>query len=172
MDGFMKLSREAQAVIVGAVLLLILSFLTWQGVSFGPYSVGVNEWHGIGVFAVLLVIALLAWEVLRLFGAKFSIGSLSDGLVSAGLALLAALFTVITFLSHSDYRKWPEWIALILAIGIGIAAFMRARAEGVQMPEMPSSASGGGGGMSGGSTGGDTTPSGGDSGPSSDGAEE
>src|SRR5438132_7190847 len=100
MDAFMKLSREAQVVLGGGVLLLILSFLNWQGIDIGPYSVGVNEWHGIGVLAVLLVIALLAWEGMRLFGVKFSIGSMSDGLVSVGLALLAAVFTVITFLSH------------------------------------------------------------------------
>ena len=157
MDAFMKLTREAQIVLGGAALLLILSFFNWQGVDFGPYSVGVNEWHGIGVLAVLLVIALLAWEVVRLIGVKISLGSTSEGLVSVGLALLAAGLTVITFLSHSAYRKWPEWIALILAVLIAVAAFMRARAEGVQMPAMGTATAGGGTDSSGGgSMGGDS----------------
>ena len=161
MDGFMKLTREAQIVLGGAALLLILSFFTWQGVDFGPYSVGVNELHGIGVLAVLLVIALLAWEVVRLLGVKISLGSTSEGLVSAGLAMLAAGLTVITFLTHSEFRKWPEWIALILSCVIAVAAFMRARVEGVQVPAMGSSSTGGGstggGSMGGDSMGGDST---------------
>lgn len=164
MDGFMKLSREAQIVIGGTVLLLIVSFLDWQQVSFGPISAGANEWHGIGIFAGLLLFALLAWEAVRLFGVKVSLGSLSDGLVSVGLALLVALFTLIYFLSHGDARHWPAWIGLILAIVVAVAAVMRARAEGVQMPEMPSSSAGASTSSpetpSAGMTGGDVPPSG------------
>src|ERR1041384_6591678 len=98
MDRFSKLSLEAQAVLVGGVVLLILSFLPWQQVSYLGVSVpgaDFNEWHGIGFLAALLVIALLVWEVLRLLQVDIELGSLSPGLVSVGLALLTALFTVI-----------------------------------------------------------------------------
>jgi len=139
MDGFMKLSRETQAVLAGGLLLLILSFFNWQEVSIGPYSAGVNEWHGIGFLAALLVIAMLAWEVVRVMGANISLGTLSPGLVSAGLALLAAVFTVIAFLAKGDFRTWVQWVALLVALLVGAAAVMRARAEGVQMPAMPQS---------------------------------
>ena len=135
MDGFMRLSREAQVVMGGAVLLLIISFFDWQQVSFGPISAGANEWHGIGLLAGLLTIALIAWEGMRLFGVKVAIGSLSDGLVSVALALLVALLTVIYFLTHTDAQHWPAYLGLILAIVIGLAAVMRAKAEGVSMPE-------------------------------------
>ncbi len=102
MDGFMKLSREAQAILVGSLLLVILSFLDWQQVSFNGFSAGVTEWHGVGVIAALLAIALLLWELARLFGIEIPLGgSLTPGLASVGVALLLALFTVITFLSHS-----------------------------------------------------------------------
>jgi len=130
MDALSKLSREAQAVLGGGVLLLILSFLDWH--QFGP--LGWNEWHGIGILAGLLVIAMVAWEVVRVIGANVSLGTLSPGLVSVGLALLAALFTVIAVLS-ADFRAWPAWIALIVAIVVAAAAVMRARAEGVEMPQ-------------------------------------
>jgi hypothetical protein len=135
MDGFMKLSRHAQTVLVCAVLLLIISFFDWQQVSFLGISAGANEWHGIGVLAGLLTIALIVWEAMLLFGVKVSLGSLSDGLVSVVLAECVALFTIIYFLTHTDAQHWPAYVGLILAIAIAVAAFMRAKAEGVQMPE-------------------------------------
>ena len=131
MDAFSKLSREAQVVLGGGVVLLILSFFPWQ-----EYSIfSANEWHGIGLLAGLLVIAMLAWEVLRLMAVNVSLGTLSPGLVSLGLALLVALFTVIAFLNKDTFRQWPAWIALIVALVVAAAAVMRARAEGVQMPQ-------------------------------------
>ena len=139
MDGLSKLSREAQVVLGGGLLLLILSFFPWQeaSVSFGTLSVSrsLNEWHGIGFLAALLVIAMLVWEVLRLMAVNVSLGTLSPGLVSFGLAVLMVLFTVIAFFDKSDFRNWPAWIALIVALVVAAAAVMRARAEGVQMPQ-------------------------------------
>jgi hypothetical protein len=65
---------------------------------------------------------------------------LSEGLVSVGIALLLALFTVITFATHGTARHWPAWIGLILSLVIAAAAVIRARAEGVQMPQASSTA--------------------------------
>ena len=141
MDAFSKLSREAQVVLGGGVVLLILSFFPWQAASFSIYSVSVNEWHGIGVLAGLLVIAMLAWEVVRLMGGNVSLGTVSPALLSLGLAGLTALLTVVAFLAKGDARNWPQWIALIVALVVGAAAVMRSRAEGVQMPEMPQNTS-------------------------------
>lgn len=134
MDVLSKLSREAQAVLGGGVLLLILSFLDWSQWSFGPVSYGWNEWHGIGFLAALLVIVMVAWEVMRLMQAKIELGSLSPGLISVALALLVALFTIITVFDFPS-QNWPAWIGLIVALVVGAAAVMRARAEGVQMPQ-------------------------------------
>lgn len=136
MEFFQKLSREVQIILVGGVLYVIFSFFDWQQVSAFGYTAGRSEWAGLGIVAGLLAIALLVWEGARLMGVKISTGSLSEGLISIGLALLLALFTIITFLTHSEARHWPAWIGLILAIVIAVAAFGRARAEGVQMPEM------------------------------------
>lgn len=144
MDGFMKLSRQAQLVLGGSALYVILSFFNWQEVSIGGFSAGVDEWHGVGVIAALLAIVLLLWELGRLFNIEVPIGSLTPGLASVGVALLLLLFTVITFLSHSSYRAWPEWVGLVLSIVIGGAAVQRAKSEGVEMPKMPAAASMGG----------------------------
>lgn len=141
MDFVKKLSIELQVVLGCAVLYLIFSFLDWQQVSLFGHAYGLSEWHGVGVVAGLLVIALLVWEVVRLFGPEVKLGTLSEGHVSVGLALLLAVFTLITFLSHSTARHWPAWIGLILSLVIAVAAVMRARAEGVEMPQARQAAS-------------------------------
>jgi hypothetical protein len=143
MDMLTKLSRETQIVLGGAVLYLIFSFFDWQQVSGFGVTVGRSEWSGIGVIAGLLVIVLLAWEAARLFEVKIELGSLTPGLLSVAVALLLLLFTIITFLNHSTARHWPAWIGLLLSIVIAGAAVMRAKAEGVEMPKMPSGAGGG-----------------------------
>lgn len=135
MDVVKNLSREAQVVLGGGVLYLIFSFLDWQQVSGFGYTVGLSEWHGIGVVAGLVVIALLLWEVARVFGIKMPLGGLSEGIVSVGIALLLVLFTVITFATHGTARHWPAWIGLILSLLIGVAALGRARTEGVELPK-------------------------------------
>ena len=139
MDGLMKLPRDVQVVLGGAVLLLIDSFLDWQQVSLAGFAVsgafGRSEWAGVGILAALLTVALLVWETARMFSPAISIGSLPEGVVSLLLALLVGLFTLITFLTHGEARHWPAWIGLILAIVIAVAAWSRARREGVQIPE-------------------------------------
>ena len=140
MDSFKNLSRETQVVLGGGVLFLIISFLDWQQVSFLGNAYGLSLWHGIGVVAGLLVIVLLLWETGRLFEVKVQLGTLSEGLVSVGLALLFALFAVIAFFDKDTARHWPAWIGLILAIMIAVAAVVRARTEGVEVPRASSTA--------------------------------
>lgn len=140
MDLIKRLSPTEQVLLGGSLLYVIFSFLDWQQVcaDAGGAEVcgGASEWHGVGVVAALLGIAVLAWEVSRRLGAAKQLGALSPGLVSVALALLLTLFTVITFLSHNEFRHWPQWIALFLSIGIGVVALGRARAEGVKMPSV------------------------------------
>jgi hypothetical protein len=127
-----------QVVLGGTVLYIIFSFFDWQQVSASAigFKYGIDEWHGIGVIAGLLAFALLLWEAARLFGVQVPLGSLTPGLVSAALALLLLVFTLITFISHNEARHWPAWIGLLLSIVIAAAAFVRAKAEGVEMPDL------------------------------------
>ncbi len=134
MDALKGLSREAQVVLGGAALYVIFSFFAWQQFSFSGLRLPVSEWKGIGIVAGLLGFAVLAWELGRLVDADVRLGSLSVGFVSLGLALLLAVFTVITFLTHGTARHWPAWIGLILSLVIAVAAWARARQEGVQLP--------------------------------------
>lgn len=140
MDLIKKLSTTEQVLLGGSLLYVIFSFLDWQQACGDAGGVevcfGASEWHGVGVVAALLGIAVLAWEVSRRVGAAKQLGSLPPGLVSVALALLLTLFTVITFISHNEARHWPSWIGLLLSIVIGVVALGRGRAEGVRMPSV------------------------------------
>jgi uncharacterized membrane protein len=137
MEVLGKLSREVQIILAAALLYVIFSFFDWQQVSIsGIGTAGISEWHGVGVIAALLAIALLVWEGARIFLGDIDLGPLSAGLISVGLAMLLLLFTIITFLTHNEFRHWPSWLGLVLSILIGVLAFRRAQTEGVQMPDM------------------------------------
>ncbi len=130
MDALMKLSREAQGVLVGTVLFIILSFLDWQSVSFdlgslGTHTVGKNLWHGFGLLVVLVAIVLLAWEIIRMLDVKIELGGIEPGAISTGLGLLLGILTIIIFLDWSDFRAWPEYVGTLLAIAIAVLAFQR-----------------------------------------------
>ena len=61
-----KLSHGAKLVLAGTVAFLLVSFFNWQEVEFGDIaSAGVSMWHGVGILAGLLALALLVWEGLR-----------------------------------------------------------------------------------------------------------
>jgi len=147
MDTLMKAPHAVQIVIGAALLLVIDSFFDWQQVSLLGITAGQSEWHGIGILAGLLVIAVLVWEVARLFDVVMpDDDDKRPGLASLGIALLAALFTIITFLTHDKVfglstRHWPAWVGLILAIVLAIAAVLRALVEGVATPKMKQPAS-------------------------------
>jgi hypothetical protein len=140
MDMLKKLSPMAQVVLGGSVLYLIFSFFDWQQACAGPpgfhVCAGRTEWNGVGIIAGLLVVALIVWEVLRLLDVKLQLGNFTPALISVALALALLVFTVITFLSHNEFRHWPQWIGLLLSIVIAGAAFMRGKDEGVQMPDL------------------------------------
>src|SRR5215208_2946977 len=107
--------RETAVVLVAAVLYLVFSFFQWQHFTVTivrTVRYGFNAWHGVGVIACVLAIALILWELARLFGLRLPWASPSPAFVSLALALLLLVFTVLTFLSRGDGRQWPAWAAL------------------------------------------------------------
>ena len=147
MDKLSKLTPGAMLTLGGLVLYFIDSFLPWQ--ELGPFSF--SEWRGIGILAALLGIALLLWEALPLVMARPALGTVSPRLVSLGLAAALVLFTLITTLDHSQFRKIWSWIGLILSIAVAVGVWMQAKEEGFQMPSlsgMGASGSSGGTGTS------------------------
>ncbi len=106
----------AKVVLGGAIVFLILSFFNWQEVDLGAFGeAGVSMWHGVGWIAGLLAIAIIVWQAIRLSNFNLEIG-VGPAMVTAFLAVLLLLFTVIKFFADSEFRTWAAWVGLILAI--------------------------------------------------------
>jgi hypothetical protein len=126
------LSTGRQVLLVSGLLLFIDLFFQWQQVcasapGFGTHCAGVSGWHGIGVLTGLLTIALLAWELIGALGVDLgdAMRNLPTALISAALAAAVALFVIIEFLTHNEFRHWPAWVGLVLGIVIAVGAWLR-----------------------------------------------
>jgi hypothetical protein len=129
MDRFNALGRGLQLMLVGAVLLLIDTFLNWQSVDTPIGSFGQSAWHGLGgVLLGLLVIVLLAWLLVRLAAVDLPI-PVSATLIAAFLAFLILIIAILKNLVD-DYSAWPSYVGIVLAVVIAVGAWMQVQATG------------------------------------------
>jgi hypothetical protein len=149
MDKLAELTHGAKVVLGAAIAFLIISFFNWQEVDLGAFGkAGVSMWHGFGVVAGLLAIAIIAWQAIRLANINLEIG-VGPAMVTAFLAILLLLFTVIKFFDDSEFRTWAAWVGLILAVVVCVGAWMNMQATGESFAEVRSKMAsvGGGGGV-------------------------
>jgi hypothetical protein len=138
-------STARKILLPASLLFLIDSFFNWQQVDLGPVTVGQSMWHGLGFLIGVLLIVLLVWEAIDAFAPDTLRGmNLPGGLIALGLAGAILILTVIRVLTI-DYRHWPAWVGLILALAIGYGGWLRFQESG---EALPSRASMGGGGTS------------------------
>jgi len=138
-------STARKILLPASLLLLIDSFLNWQQVDLGVVTAGQSMWHGLGFLIGILLIVLIVWEALDAFAPDTIRGlNLPGGLLALGLAGAILILTVIRVLTL-DFRHWPAWVGLILALVIGYGGWLRFKESG---DAMPSRATMGGGGAS------------------------
>jgi hypothetical protein len=142
MQRLAGLAPGALLTLAGLVLYFVDSLLPWQQacVQVGDFSAcgSLNEWHGIGVLAALLGVALLVWEAIPLFRDRPALGGVHPRFVSIVLAAALVLFTFVTTLTHDDFRTFWAWAGLILAVVVAAGVWMQAREEGVERPSFGS----------------------------------
>jgi hypothetical protein len=133
MDRFNALGRGTQLMLVGAVLLFIDLFFTWQDseeVLNTDVPVSLNGWEGIGVLLGILTIVLLAWIIVRLASVNIPL-PVSNAMTAALLATLVLIFGIIKFLTviGNDPTIWA-WVGLALAIVVGVGGFKTVQEAG------------------------------------------
>lgn len=158
MDKLAELNHGAKVVLGATIAFLIISFFNWQEIDLGPFGdAGVSMWHGVGWIAGLLAIAIIAWQAVRLANINLEVG-VGPAMVTAFLAILLLLFTVIKFFADSEFRTWAAWLGLILAIAVCVGAWLNMKLAGETFGDLEKLRGGGAGaGTGGGST--TTTPS-------------
>jgi hypothetical protein len=71
----------------------------------------------------------------------------SDAMTGALMGFLVLAFTVIKFLVDNEFRHWPAWLGLLLAIIIAVGAWLSVQeAGGVETLKTEASGMTGGGG--------------------------
>jgi hypothetical protein len=138
-----KLSHGAKLVLGGTIAFLIVSIFNWQQVEISGFTaVGVSMWHGVGVLAGLLALALLVWEGLRLVNIEVAL-PVGPAMTSAFLAILLVFFTIVKFLVDGEFRTFWAWLGLALAIAITVGAVMNMQAAGQSFSDVRAAVSSG-----------------------------
>ncbi len=151
--GFdMARMSTASKILLGASLLYVIdSFLPWNRFCFEVAGItggcaGVSLWHGVGLIAGLLAIALLVLEALRAFGTN--LGTMPQrtlDMVSVGLAAGIVLFTILRIVIDSEFLSFGAWIGIVLALALAYGGYMRWQeakaAPGAPGPPPPPAAS-------------------------------
>jgi hypothetical protein len=126
----------SKGLLITGVVTAIGLFLPWQnfspdlggleglGIDIPSVSISaMDRW--LGVFTLILVLALLVWEGLLAGGVRVSLGTMKPAVLSAILGFVIAAFLLILFLVSLDGISWGAFLGLILALAMAYAAYMR-----------------------------------------------
>ena len=98
-------------------------------------------WEGsdVGLYAMALVAIILFWELLPVFIPKLSMRGWPTAIVTAALAALLVLCTLIKLIKDNEFQTGWAWISLGVAIAILVIACLRVRHRWIHRgePEKP-----------------------------------
>jgi len=127
-DGFdwQRLSMGTKGLLISGVVLVISLFLPWQGVDFGgPFGgFSVNGFRGLGILVFLVALGVIIWELVIAM-TTVNTGTMSPALISAAGGGLAAVLTIIHFLTSLDAVTWGAFVGLLAGLAMGYAAWLR-----------------------------------------------
>ena len=86
-------------------------------------------WEGsdVGLYAMALVGIILFWELLPVFVPRLSMRGWPAAIVTAALAALLVLCTLIKLIKDNEFQTGWAWIALGVAVAILVIACLRVR---------------------------------------------
>jgi len=130
-----RMSAASKILLIASVLLFIDLFLAWQKVCILGFCGTASGWHGWGILVGILVIVIIVMEVLILASVPVNVGTdTMRNQVEAGIAWAVLVFTLIKFFVDNEFRKWPAWVGLVLAIIIAYGGWMRWQESKVTTP--------------------------------------
>lgn len=137
-----RMTTGSKVVLATAILLFIDLFFPWQDVlpeELDVLGIGgtINGFNGLGVLVAILCIAVIVWEGMLAAGVSINMGTTSPALISAGLAGLTALLTIILFLTRLDGVAWGAFVGLVLALVLAYGAYLRWQESQAASPRPP-----------------------------------
>jgi hypothetical protein len=117
-------SPASKVLLAGSVFFVVVSFLAWQKACFENICGSATAWHGVGIVATLLAIAILVLQVLDLLDVRLQLDRSAQTAVVVGLAGGTLVFTVIKILVDNEFRAYGSWLGLIAAAVIAVGGVM------------------------------------------------
>ena len=137
-------------VISAGIVMFIVSFFPWYGVSVKGFSgASASGWNsGFGAwFSVLLVIAVAGAAAARVFGNKtlpsVAGGAVSPALIAAGVSVIAVIIILLRWVTYPDAgglsgvsagAKFGTYLGLIVAIVQAVFGYLSIVAAGERLP--------------------------------------
>ena len=121
----------SKLIILGAIAFLAISFAPWQR----PCNVTPTEtlcgfvvaWTGFGIWAGLLVIAVLVWELLPVVWPQLSMRGWPTAIITAILAVALAIITLVKLIDDNTSQTRWAWIGFAIALFVMLVALLRVR---------------------------------------------
>ena len=141
MPDVRSLSTGTKVVLGSAILLLLVSFLSWQDVGEIeglPVDVpGISAWHGFwGVVMGLLTIAIIVWVGLQVMSVSLPELPVPAKTITLGLGVLIFAFALIKNLAD-DYSTIWSYIGVLLAAGVAVGAWLQSQEPEVAATSVP-----------------------------------
>lgn len=140
----------ARLIIVLCAVLLLEMGAPWQricAVTSGdePRICGWRtgyEGSNFGLYAALLAVALLAWELLPILFPRLSMRGWMPAIITALLGVALAISTLVKVIQDNEFQTTWAWIGLGLAAAIAVTALLRVRYRWGTRHERPAPAAG------------------------------
>ena len=115
-------------------LLVIMLVAPWQRTcqvrpSLEPLCGRVYAWEGsdFGIYALLLVIAVLVWELLPVLTPRLSMRGWPTAVVTAVLGVAIVVCVIVKMIEDNEFQTGWAWVCFALALAIMLTAVVRVR---------------------------------------------
>ncbi len=83
-----------------------------------------SDW---GVYAAILAVAIIVWELLPVLIPKLSMRGWPTAVITAILSVALAVCVVLKLISDNEFQQIWAWIGLAIAFGVMLTALIRVR---------------------------------------------
>ena len=121
-------------LLLSLTLLVIMLVAPWQRPcqvrpSLEALCGRVYAWEGsdFGVYALLLVIAVLVWELVPVVAPRLSMRGWPTAVVTAALSAALVVCVLVKMIDDNEFQTSWAWVCLALALAIMLTAMVRVR---------------------------------------------
>jgi len=123
----------SKLILLGSIALLIEMLTPWQRVcqttSKGSICGWVTAYEGsnFGLYAALLAVAIVVWELLPILFPGLSMRGWPTALITAILAVALVVCVLVKMIVDNEFQQIWAWIGLAIALAIMLTALIRVR---------------------------------------------